>query len=137
MVRKLALGVIGLMAIGCAGSGDSPAPVFQSMNGELTDGDVFMLDDQRADPYDFIGVGSGPATVRLHTTGLHAFLRVFDTEGNVIAESVANGDLEAHVDFTALVTTVYKVVVIGASAPERGTYTIEYSQELQYRDQIR
>jgi hypothetical protein len=138
MVRKLGLGLVALLAMGCGGGGDSsPTPTFTTLNGELTDGDVFMLDDQRADPYNFLGTNAGPATVRLHTQGLHAFLRVFDTEGNTIAESVANGDLEAHVDFTALNTVLYKVVVIGASAGERGTYTIDYSDNLDYQDQIR
>ena len=126
------------MALGCAGGGgEVPAPQVESFNGELTDGDVLMLDDQRADPYDFLGVASGPTRVRLTTQGLHAFLRVHDTEGNLIAQSVANGDQEAHVDFTALNTLLYKVIVIGAAPSELGPYTIEVQPELEYWSQIR
>jgi hypothetical protein len=64
-------------------------------------------------------------------------LRVYDTEGNMLAESVANGDFEAHVDFNALATVLYKVVVIGAAPGERGTYTIQYAPDLEYWSQIR
>jgi hypothetical protein len=141
MVRRFGLAVLAFAAIGCGGGGDngtSPTTqTFTSMNGELTDGDVLMLDDQRADPYDFLGVASGPARVRLRTQGLHALLRVHDTEGNLLAQSVANGDFEAHVDFTALNTTLYKVIVVASAPGELGPYTIEVSPQLQYWSQIK
>ena len=65
------------------------------------------------------------------------FLRVHDTEGNLIAQSVANGDFEAHVTFTALNTTLYKVIVVGASPTELGPYTIEVSPNLEFWSQIK
>ncbi len=138
MVRRLSLAVLALAALGCSGGGNEVAvPQVATFDGALTDGDILMLDDRRADPYDFLAVRSGPTTVRLRTQGLHAILRVHDTEGNLIAQSVANGDLEAHVDFTALTTTLYKVIVLAASASELGPYSIEVQPELQYWSQIR
>ncbi len=138
MVRSLSLAVLVCVALGCGGGGDGvPEMVFTPINGALTDGDVLFLDSQRADPYDFLAVGTGPAVVRLRTVGLHALLRVHDTEGNLISQSVANGDFEAHVDFTALNTKLYKIIVIGSTSSELGPYTIEVSPNLQFWSQIK
>jgi hypothetical protein len=136
MLRRVLLSVLAVVLVGCGGDGGN-GQTFKSLSGELTDGDVIVMDDHRADPYDFLAVRSGMTTVRLHTEGFRAVLNVYDTEGNLLAQSTETGANDARVEFNALVTTLYKVMVTSTTPEDRGTYTIEYGPELEYQSQIR
>jgi hypothetical protein len=139
MLRNLTLGLLAFVVIGCAGGGDggAPAPEFQTLTGELTDGDINVIDNRRADPYDFVAVRTGTANIRLHATGFHALLRVYDTSGNLIGQSVGNSEFEGHVDFPVLLNVKYKLLVTAATEDDSGVYSIDYSPELQYQSQIK
>jgi hypothetical protein len=128
--------IVGLL-VGCGGGGVGGGVFGQrELHGQLSDSDVRILDDQLMDPYNFEARG-GVATARLNTFDMTGLLRIHDTEGNLIAQSIADQRFQATVTFDTQAGMIYSILVVGATSLDRGAYVLRYSENLVYQSQVK
>jgi hypothetical protein len=122
---------------GCGGNGEVEQPQMTALYGALDVGDVRILDDQLMDPWNFEVLSGGPTVVTLETIGFTGLLRVHDTQGNLVAQSIASDQFNARVQFVPEAGWMYAILVVGATSESMGDYVLRYPSNLLFESQIK